>query len=220
MMNNKAARILSLTLALGAVGSAQAVDLQYVDTVGLNIYTSATGLGYQTGEMQFVTGSGASFEAYCVELAQGNAPSDSGLVNYTVGSFTPSQASLLQGLYSSTYASVSTLQDKAAFQTAIWEIMEEPAGSALSVYTGNFQFGALSLTSTDAENIAFADKIDGYLTAATSYSGPARYTLTKMVNPQFQDYVTASAVPEPESYALLLAGLGAVGFIARRRAMR
>ena len=31
------------------------------------------------------------------------------------------------------------------------------------------------------------------------------------------DNVTASAVPEPETYALMLAGLGAIAFVARRR---
>ncbi|KAA3653948.1 MAG: PEP-CTERM sorting domain-containing protein [Proteobacteria bacterium] len=34
---------------------------------------------------------------------------------------------------------------------------------------------------------------------------------------QFDGQLTVSAVPEPESYAMLLAGLGLVGLIARRR---
>jgi len=41
-----------------------------------------------------------------------------------------------------------------------------------------------------------------------------------LVNPSFasaDNLVLASVVPEPEAYALLLAGLGVVGFVARRR---
>jgi len=35
---------------------------------------------------------------------------------------------------------------------------------------------------------------------------------------RFSDYgVSVTAVPEPETYALMLAGLGVVGFMARRR---
>ncbi|MBV8502083.1 MAG: PEP-CTERM sorting domain-containing protein [Paucibacter sp.] len=167
--------------------------------------------------MQLLTSQGVSFEAYCVELTQGHAPTAAGFQTYTQGSFTSSQASLLQGLYSSSYASVSTDEQKAAFQTAIWEIMEEPAGSTLNVNTGNFQFYYLSPTSTPAQDSAFASLANGYLQAATSYGGPALFQVNKLVNATYQDFVTVTAVPEPAPYAMLLAGLTAVGFIARRR---
>jgi len=36
-------------------------------------------------------------------------------------------------------------------------------------------------------------------------------------NPNFSGSLQVTAVPEPESYAMLLAGLGAIGLVARRR---
>ena len=35
-------------------------------------------------------------------------------------------------------------------------------------------------------------------------------------NPQIQSFIAAS-VPEPETYAMMLAGFGLIGFIVRRR---
>jgi hypothetical protein len=62
-----------------------------------------------------------------------------------------------------------------------------------------------------------------YLTPSNDVSdAPSQYTVLKTVA-NF-DGTTVSltstavaAVPEPSTYAMLLAGLGAVGFIARRR---
>jgi hypothetical protein len=220
MMNARKTTILSALLLAFACGAAQAdtgTDIQYLSTTGITVTTSGTPDGYLTGAMQFITGQGVTFEAYCVELAQGHATNAAGLQTYTLGSFSSSQASLLEGLYSSSYASVTTADQKAAFQTAIWEITQEPAGSALSLSDGSFQYRYLSATSTAAQDSAFGALANSYLQAAASYNGPALFQLNKLVNATYQDYVTATPVPEPAPYAMLLAGLGAVGFVARRR---
>jgi hypothetical protein len=41
--------------------------------------------------------------------------------------------------------------------------------------------------------------------------------MTNLKNAAYLGTVSASPAPEPETYAMLLAGLGVVGFLARRR---
>ena len=57
--------------------------------------------------------------------------------NIRVESFTGLQAQRLQGLFSTAYAGLTTYNDKAAFQLAVWETVLE-TGNLLNVNTGSF----------------------------------------------------------------------------------
>jgi hypothetical protein len=213
--------LLAAALTLSALGVAQAAavtNIQYVGTSGTLVSTSASS-DYVTGVMQYLDASGKSFEAFCVELALGHASSSAGFQPYSIGSFGGSQASLLQGLFSSSYASLSSAEQKAAFQVAVWEITHETSG-VMDAGSGSFSFYWLRDDSTAAEDSAFLSLTSGYLSAASSYSGPSRYSIVKLSNASYQDLLVASAVPEPQTYALMLAGLGAIVFTARRRKPR
>ncbi|MBI3349695.1 MAG: PEP-CTERM sorting domain-containing protein [Burkholderiales bacterium] len=173
--------------------------------------------GYATTALNYTyTASGQSFVAYCIEPTEGNGRRNREYT-YNVESFSGAQAHNLQGLFSTSYAGLSTSNDKAAFQLAVWELMRETSG-AYNISTGSFH-----LLGADANTAAVTAKASSFLAQALGYSGVAQYTLTKLTNNGLQDLVVASpltAVPEPESYALFLGGLGAIALIARRRLPR
>ena len=100
-------------------------------------------------------------------------------------------------------------QGAAAFQLAVWEFTQE--ASTFGTQTGTFRSTGPSAVTTLA---------DSYVAAALGYTGTSSYKITKLTSADYQDLVVAAPVPEPESYALFLAGLGAIGLIARRRLPR
>ena len=94
-------------------------------------------------------------------------------------------------------------------------------GSVENSNTGGTSGHAVASLLTGAANGFFTSPMSFYSSAQTSFSNTASEMTTIAGGFQIRQgggsVNFASAVPEPETYALLLAGLATVGFVAKRR---
>jgi hypothetical protein len=160
-----------------------------------------------------VLNGGAAFESYCVDLYQfisfGTTYHDYTLPGTTHAFTNPTDYADLSKLYARAGV-VDTSVKEAAFQIAAWEI----AFDTSTVYTiTSLSDGTATFTGGTADSSGALTLATTWLTSLDS-AGPGP-GIAVLQSPGEQDVMTP--VPEPETYALMLAGLGALGFAARRR---
>jgi PEP-CTERM motif len=201
-------------------GLAQADDVNFTGfTHGSQTVTAtlsgpnvAVSKAVSAGGFTTVLNGGPSFESYCVDLYQTISFGAPPYNDYTlVGlghTFTNSNAYTdLSRLYARAGA-VTDAVTEAAFQIAVWEIAYEATGTAYNLASGAATFIGGSAASSGALAMATT-----WLTTLGG-TGP---TIGVIESSGHQDVIFPTPVPEPETYALFMAGLAAVGFIAKRR---
>ena len=227
---------LALALSGQVAFAATNVDISWngnsaKDGVRLNAFDGTDkvfgGLAHELSYSDVSTSSLESFLAFCIEPAQSNTKL---VTSYEKSVFGGSQGNLLAALYTTSYKTGATWDatSQAAFQVAVWELTQQAAGAnGVTVYDA----GSGSFRVAGADSVV--SLANTFLSNAVGFTGASTYTVYKLVNANYQDLVMATKldvptvpplvvtqVPEPETYALLLAGLGIMGLKVRRRAPR
>lgn len=172
---------------------------------------SPTSGSTSAGGFATILNGGPTFETYCVDLYQHIAFGDPPYLEYTAPGtthvFANSNAYTDLGRLYATAGVVNNSVTEAAFQIAVWEIAYETSG-AYSLSGGNATFSGGSADSSGALTLAS--------TWLSTLTGGAHPGIAVIESRDHQDVIYAP-VPEPETYALFLGGLAAIGFVARRR---
>ena len=231
------AMLAGLTLGCGAsaVAAATASDV-FISETGLGVGQASGSLTLPVGTNNFWAGSQTiaiaassdgvaptSFLAYCVDPAHYSATA---FVPYLVPAITdslaaafPTQAATIQSLFDQYYAgTIGNAGASAAFQLALWEVADDDG----NLSTGSVQVNA----GTSPSLVAGASA----MLSGPGYLGPNPYYLTVFqvdrtaAGQAGQDYIVAStdpiyvsAIPEPASYVMVIAGLALIGLGARAR---
>jgi hypothetical protein len=175
--------------------------------------------GFKTYDLTTDSGRKNSFQSWCVDIFHSFsfAISTVDVLKSAASVFGTTKANDLGRLYGvagSTIASPSTsATNSSAFQMAVWEIVNETTGNLYNIGTGAFK------VSGTGSSVA-----QGWLNTLNTSSGPSGYTVNiwSVTNQApsgwgAQDVAVFAPIPEPEMYLMMMAGLGLMGFVARRR---
>jgi hypothetical protein len=214
---------LAFLISLGMVSTQ--VSAQYVrETTSIGTFVdlvlpvnSSSARNYWSGLLNITPsqekgGTGTSFAAFCIDPSQYASGSASDYFHSSglsaLGNST--KETWVSNLYSNSYASsIGNATDAAAFQLALWDLAKDD---------GTLSTGSVMTTgSTNSDVVRLANSM---ISTAKLGAGSDQYSFSLYKSESAQDYVVASpvaAVPEPETYAMLLSGMCLLGFTARRR---
>lgn len=212
------------TVASVLLLGAQLASAQFLsnDVGAGSVIKLTSGSGPFNGTVTSGPSSGSTFESFCLEeyeyFSYGQSLYVKGVTNATTnaagghyGASTSDPLSfetawLFTKYSQGAYGNTSTV--KSDMQNAFWHLEGEKALSALSSNAKSYVSAAQTAVTNGYTGYGNVRVLNLYTNAA--------YTNTIAGHAQDQ-LVMLAPVPEPETYAMLLAGLGLMGFVARRR---
>lgn len=164
-------------------------------------------------EMTNATDYRQTFLAYCFQPEVALGQFSTYTATYNVSSAVVSNS--IRALYETSYESTLGNADKQfSFQLALWELQADD---------GKLYSGDQSFTVGGDERVTDAAAMLSTASQVTTLKGTYLYTTFTGVNPDnsaSQMLIGAAPVPEADTWAMLAAGLGLVGFMGRRKSRR
>ncbi len=155
---------------------------------------------------------GNSFATFCTDLAQtfffNTTYNDYSVVDGDTAWGTAKSRSLDKAVsYMLAAGGPTNASNSAAYQAMVWEVLYETSG------TFSFTGGTFTASSGDAAAQTALNGINWGSIAGQAVT----HNVDQLYSRSHQDFMVYAPVPEPETYAMMLAGLGLMGAVARRR---